>query len=586
MDKYVEVFAAMKKSVLLFTRPVMVICVVILSSVVAYSFPGDGADDFLLDGPLKACTNIMVGKGATIDGSTIGSFSCDGPPFGAVGVEPRHTYSPGTMMPIYRFDMSKNVKQYAKNLKEKKLLGAVPQAEKTQRYIDMMVGLDPWHDGGMNECGLTIGDSTIGGRPELYNQEGILMTLSNETQRSLIIIALQRAKTAREAIKLIGSLAEEYGFYDEYFHGDHLVLTDGSETWSMEIFGCGSGWQPGSGKPGALWCAQRIPDDHIGVCANRSRIGEIDLDNSDYFMASPNVFSVAIENGWWDPESGEPFIWYRVYGSECGLGCILREWTVLNAAAPSLNLDPGAERFPFSVKPDKLLSVQDIMSMHRNALEGTPYDTTENPVFYQEGQKHPMACQWGPWELHRLLGIRSHGGIANPRAAFTFISEIRADLPEPIRGCLWLGLGPAATTCYVPVYSGVTRIPEHWSKTEPSRIDREDAWWAFNLVSNLSTFKYQVAKDEIEDVRNPVEAAFFAKQAHFERTITALYSQHPKSNADKRACDLVTLYTNSCMNAVADGYRELVDYLLIRLFFQYNTWIELKKPAIDLLFLQ
>ena len=537
--------------------------------------------------PSHGCTNILVGKKATLDGSTIGTFSGDGAPCAAIKVEPRHKYSPGTMMPIYRRPKARNYEQYVQYLEKRELLGKVPQVEETFRYIDLgvfdlVLTVRPWHCGCMNEYGLTLGDSTIGGNPQLYNPKGILMTLSYEPQRSLMVIALQRAKTAREAIRVMGSLAEEYGFYDEYFHGDHVMITDCNETWSFEIFGSGSDWEPGSGKPGAVWCAQRIPDGHVGVCANRSRIGEIDLDNPDYFMASPNVFSLAIEKGWWNQESGEPFIWYKIYGSDCGKFCRLREWTVLNRVAPSLNLNPETTRFPFSVKPDKLLSVQDIMSIHRDAFEGTPYDITQDPVFYVNGKKNPMACPWGPQDLHKLIGVNSTRSVASPSSSFTFVSQVRADLPDPIKGCMWLGFGPAATTCYLPIYSGATKLPESWGDTEPTRINREDSWWAFNLVDNLSLIRYQEVIKDIEGVRNPAEAAFLAQQADFENAVVAIYSQLRRNSAETIATKLVTQYSNSSMNAVSKGYWELVDFLLYKYYFRHGFRAPQNLPNIDL----
>jgi dipeptidase len=509
------------------------------------------------------CTDIMVGKDATVDGSTIGTYSCDGALWASIEVVPGETFPPGTMMPIYYRPYVESYEDYLEWLDKPTLKGEVPQVEETYRYVSIKVWYDEQRCGGINEYGLTTGETTISGREELMNENGLLYTYSNYKESSLLTIALQRAETAREAIQIMGSLAEEYGYAQ---FGEHVTVTDGNEVWAFEIFGPGPDWTLGSGEPGAVWCAQRIPDDEVGVSANRSRIGEVDLDDTDYFMASPNIFSLAEEMGWWDP--AEPFIWYEAYGPSSEPMSSLREWEVLDSVAPSLNLDPEAERYPFSVKPDKPVSVQDMMSIYRYGYEGTDWDVTEDPAFYVDGQKSPLACPWGFDDLHQLLGVEAHPSVGYVNnlwpSVFCYVSQVRADLPDPIRGCMWFGFGPASSTCYVPIYSGVTELPESWVYTDLTQpTNRECSWWAFNLINNLSVIKYQETIEDIKGVRDPAEAEFFAMQPDIETAAADLY----ESEGPAAAQESVTNYTNSCMNAVSDAYWDLVDYMLYKYYF-------------------
>ena len=524
----------------------------------------------------------MVGKEATVDGSTIGTYCCDGALYAEVKVVPGRVYRPGKMMPIYYRPFPWNYDQYLEYLDEEELVGLVPQVRRTYRYVDIRVWYDDQHVGGMNQYGVTIGETTIYGRPELRNEKGLFGAYTNYKESSLLTLALQRAKTAREAIQVMGSLAEEYGYYAP-MGPEHITVTDGDEAWAFEIFGPGPDWEPGCGKLGAVWCAQRIPDDHVGVSANRSRIGDVPTEENDYFMFSPNIRSLAEDMGWWN--GVEPFVWYDAYAPSTSPN--LREWAVLNLVAPSLGLHPEEVRLPFSVKPDNPVSVQDIMAIHRDTYEGTEYDVTEDPAFYIDGKKSPMACPFGPRDLHRLLDVRATRGVATASSVFSYISQVRADLPNPIKGCMWFGFGPAASTCYLPLYSGVTKLPKSWGDTELTRVDREDSWWAFNLVDTLPLIKWQDAYEDIKDVRDPAEACFFENQPDFENAVINLYSGHWLKGAkktkktNKTAQKWVTEYTKACMNAVSDGYWELVDYLLFKYYFQGSWGAPQELPSIN-----
>ena len=430
----------------------------------------------------------------------------------------------------------------------------------------------------MNEHAVTVGETTIVGRPELVCPEGMLRLGSICPEGGVMSLALQRATTAREAIAIIGELVEAHGYYQPMWHGEHLSISDGKEVWAFAIFGPGDEWTPGSGKPGAVWCARCIRDGHVGFSANRSRIGEIDPNDLIRFLCSPNVCFLAEERGWWDPSSGNPFIWYEAYAPNDMTYCSLREWRVQSELAPSLNLDPNEERFPFSVKPDAPVAVQDVMNLHRDHYQGTAYDITEDPMFQVGGQPSPLTYpyySYGQDALQELLNASPRRTLA-VRSLFSYVAQVREGAPSPVKGCLWYGQGPASTTCYVPVDSGVTALPELWGTTLMTKIDWETAFWAFDLVHELAHIRWQDAYLDIDAVRTAAEQTFFNDQPTFEQHVASLLLFQGETAAREAATD----YTSSRMGAVLDGYWELVDYLLFKHYFLASAAIPQPLPAI------
>ncbi len=528
-----------------------------------------------------------------MDGSTITSYSSDGPS-GAnakINVFPAKTYRPGTMTPIYyRLWQPETYADYLASLEgEPELLGYLPQVARTNRYVGMNVWYDAMEQGGINEYGLTIGETTIGGRQELVNPAGLMYAFDNP-ENSLMSLALARARTAREAIDVMGSLAEEYGYCQPY--GENITINDGNEVWVFEIYGPGPDWAPGSDQPGAVWCAQRIPDGEVSVYANKSRIGEIEVGNPEYFLYSPNVFSLAKDMGWWtgDPEHpyadpANPFIFHQAYAPR-GTSPNLREWAVLNWVAPSLHLDPTALSWPFSVVPDAEVSVQDVMAIHRDYYEGytlpTVYDVTKDPKFIVSGKLSPLACPWNR-DLLSLLGIRALRSVGWANSVFTYVSQVRSDLPDPIKGCMWFCFGLAATGCYSPIYSGTTELPASWGYTSMTEVDRSEAYWAFLLTDRLSYARFQNAIVDIRAVRDPAEEAFFSMQDQVEQKVVDLYAKHTKgAAAQTQAEKVVTRYTNAATTAVEGGYWDLVDYLLFRYHYKGDLGELNQLPVIDL----
>ncbi|MBM4027306.1 MAG: hypothetical protein FJ280_18155, partial [Planctomycetes bacterium] len=450
--------------------------------------------------PVWACTTVMAGKQATADGSVLMSSSCDGDLMGLIYVMPAREYPPGTKLPMYwNLPRPKTVREFQANVqKGYDLVGHLP-VDKTHRTILLGGNVESMTTGGLNEFGLAIAIEFIPMRKGLACSRGVVGPNSNHWTTSLIANGLMRARTAREAIRLIGAMVEHYGF--QYYRAPHagvaLPIADDKEVWLMEIFGPGADWTASSGRPGGVWCAQRIPDGAVGCSANRSRIGRIDLNESDHFLASPNVFSLARSLGFW--EEGQPFVWNEVYGTSGSRENSLREWRALSLVAPSLGLtatgDPLVDRYPFSVKPGKPMSVRTLMSLMRDGYEGTPFDVTQHPAFHPGGQKSPLARPWGPPELFDLLQVRPERAINTPTSGYVFIAQLRDGLPDAFGNCLWFAYGPASTSCFVPVYAGVTDLPDTWDQPANfTRIDRRQPQWNFRLVHNLaSQGRYQEA---------------------------------------------------------------------------------------------
>ena len=294
--------------------------------------------------------------------------------------------------------------------------GEIPQVAETYAFLNAAYPI-------MNEHQLAIGETTIGSRRELMSENGII------DAPELYRLVLERAKTAREAIRVADELTKAYGYND---WGECFTFADTKEVWHFEIHG------PGKGKKGAVWAAQRVPDDEIGVSANAGRIREIDLSNSDYFMASANVTSLAEEMGYWSKASGKPFEFTYAYDpdSRTSLYCRRREWRVLSLLAPSLKLNPESENYPFSVKPDKKVSVADVLAIFRDTYGGTEYDMTRTlTAVNRKGEtvKSPVATPFMNGDTLALFRLKRERTICSPAATYLQITQSRDWLPGPDR---------------------------------------------------------------------------------------------------------------------------------------------------------
>jgi len=500
------------------------------------------------------CTAILVGKDASTDGSTMTTHTCD---CGLCDWTWRHVpaadHKPGSKRTIYRIGQYKTWPP-SEGLKwdivKKEPAGLeIPQVPRTYAYHHGMFGY-------MNEKQLAIGEASIGCQRKMVNNT----PTPKFDLTSLTLLAMERCATAREAIQLMGSLAEThgYGFHDD---GEMLAVADPKEVWVFEIMPVGPLWTPQSGKPGAVWCAQRVPDDHVSVCPNESRIGEIDLANKDFFMASPNVVSFAVENKFYDPAGGKPFSWKRAYAPVEGSavstrGWLSRTWRLLDLAAPSLGLKPETPNMdlPFSVKPDKKVSVQDVMAWTRDKCQGTIFD----PV---------KGIGGGPFKNPNYF--RTTRTICDSRAEYTTITQGRGSLPDAVGGLVWIAFGPQDTSCYMPFYAGATELPKSFAVGDHWVLSRDSARWAFEYVDFHVQPVYAEALADVKAVQAKWEGDAAAQVAEVDKQASALVAKSPK----KAAALLTGFGLNNAQNVVAAWWK-LGDDLLVK----YNHFSAYDAP--------
>ncbi|MCK9324614.1 MAG: C69 family dipeptidase [Bacteroidales bacterium] len=444
------------------------------------------------------CTSITVGKMATIDGSVITSHTDDSHrTSSAIDIVPPMTHTKGTFTTMYRRvnDDSKAMPTYAYPK-----TGEIPQVTNTYGYINSAYPC-------MNEYQLGVGESTFGGRPELRSDVGFIDC------QDLIRLMMERCKTVREALDLTEFILEEYGWIDA---GECLTIADKHEVWHLEIVG------PGKGKKGAVWVAQRVPDDHLSVNANASTIKEIDLNNPEYFRASDNIYRVAREHGWWN--EGETFRFCYAYAPESrtSIAARRREWRVFDLVAPSLKLDPNAENYPFSVKPDQPVTLDHLITIFKDYYEGTDFNFVKDITVTDEDGKtiiSPMANPFMPYDMNKVFKINGGWGwlgertIARWYTMYATIIQCRDWLPDEVGGVTWMALDNVATSVYIPIFAGVTDLPQTYKVDgRVTGYSTESAWWAFNRLSTLAAQRWG-------DMRKDVDAEFLPLQKEiFERT--------------------------------------------------------------------
>jgi len=494
-----------------------------------------------------ACTVIVVGRNASTDGSAIASQTADGVFDANITVIKGQEFPPGAIAGVYW-----NITGQSPDPPVK--IAEIPQVRQTYTYFH--VGY-PF----MNEHQLALGESTICQQQRLraaWSRKAVL------TIEQLQVFALQRTRTARAAIRTMGALAEKYGFLDSYEHqAESLAVVDGTECWLFEIFGVGSDWDPGSGKPGAVWAARRVPDDHVFCMPNISRIREIDLDNPDYFMACRNYRQTAIEKGLYDPASGRPFIWQEAYSPHEGHWSLKSPWIrnrlymFYRTVAPSGNwpVDKPVTEYPFSIKPERKMKVQDVIRLMRSTYKGTPLDTEADPAWH----KSRLATPFPSSELQELLKVKYNRGIAVRGCSYGFVSQSRPWLPDPVGGLAWFYFDNPHTSCYVPIYAGVERFPDSWQTYDRTRFSRRSARWAFAQMDNLVNHRYQDIIKDLRSIRDPLEAEFFAGQPAIEAEALEVYKRSPLE-----AGEFLTDYTNRCMERAETAYWDLIDVLIAK----------------------
>ncbi|MFQ6069911.1 MAG: dipeptidase [Candidatus Aminicenantales bacterium] len=473
------------------------------------------------------CTSILVSKGASADGSVMTSHACDGGYEFRLRVIPGKKHDAGEMRPIHKGG------GHGAERKQAVQVGEIPQIPHTYSRFDIAYSF-------MNEKQLGIGETTFGGRKELYNPNGKwdIMALQR--------IVLERCSTAREAIKLIGELVKKDGYGD---YGECLTFIDKKEAWVFEIMGSGPL------EFGAVWAAKKVPDGEVFVSANRSRIGELDFKDTENYMASDNVISLAVKKGWYDPNSGKPFRFNKAYAPSDSIGCRRREWRVLSTLAPDLKLDPWSVDYPFSVRPERKVTVEDLKNFHRDFYQGTEFDLSKglaagpfsNPNRFATWTRPPKGYMG--WE--RPISIF--------RCSYCVVLQARDWLPDWIGGLAWFAEDDPKTSCFVPLYCSITDVPQAFKIGRRDVFNRESAWWAFDFVSNWANLRWNAMIEDIRRAYQDFERTFSELQPAVEARAKTLYKENP------RACqEYLTRYSNEMAKRVVDDWWALADYLIVK----------------------
>lgn len=429
------------------------------------------------------CTSIMVGRLASTDGSVITSHTCDGRYRTWAQMEPAADHEPGTMHPVLRGTMQTKFRGDTTGVR---LMGEIPEVAHTYAYLNTAYPC-------LNEKQLAIGETTFGGPDTLVNKAGWF------TIEELERVALQRCDNARDAIRLMGSLAEQYGYGDS---GECLTVADKHEVWQFEIVGVGKE------KIGAAWVARRIPDDHVGVSANIPRIGKIDRKDKD-MMASANVEQVALENGLWDGKG--TFVFWKSFNTNYAKGKNFndREWFILNHLAPSLGLTYDMDELPFSVKPDKKVDIREVMALYRETYEGTDFDMTKNVKLARAANRQhpadtivsPLANPWLTTNMQNTLNTIAPGTIEFRRTvavawcAYSHITQLRSWLPDSVGGVCWFSLDNPGQSPRVPVFCGTTALPKAYEVCGQKQYVPDCALWQFRRANKLATLAWQTTKE-------------------------------------------------------------------------------------------
>ena len=516
-----------------------------------------------------SCTTTLTGKDASSDGSVMVPHSDDGLGDGRLIYVPAMDHEPGAQRPVFYSHCALGyLPQWGASESHRIVtkdrgpgynmagdppcvpLGYIPEVAHTYAYFDANYGI-------MNEHQLSIGECTDKANVHPLPEPGKRIFYSAELSR----MAMERCKTAREAVQLMGELIEKYGYYGT---GETLIVADPVEGWVMEM--CGYEME----GTGGVWAAQRVPDDGFFVAANQFRIRDIRQDAKD-MMYSKNLFEAAQRKGWWKPEDGL-LDWTRVYGDgefHHPYYSLRRVWRAQMLAAPSLNLSawvegPFTRVYPFSIKPDQKLSVENIFAIHRDNYEGTDFDLTRglaagpfgNPNRF-EGQAESVADKEG-----RLTPLK--GEFERPlniyRCVYAYVNQSRSWLPVAIGGLTWFGPDRPATSVLMPFYAGITDLPKPIQTADSLKFDRKSMWTAFNFVANYAMLKYSYMIKDIQAVRDHFEAQAFGTQAGRESQALDLWKKGDEAGA--RA--LLTRYCDENAHAVLNEWWKLSEQLYLK----------------------
>ena len=500
---------------------------------------------FLPEQVTNACTNFIITKGASKDGSVMITYSADSHVlYGELYYWPAKDWPRGAMVDVYEWDTGK-------------YLGKIPQKAHTYSVV-----------GNMNQHQLSIGETTFGGRGELADSTGII------DYGSLIYMTLQRAKNAREAIATISSLLTDHGYASS---GESFSIADANEAWIMELIG------KGPGNKGAVWVARRIPDGYISGHANHPRITTFPLADGKKSITSKqidrinnpevetvysyDVIEVARKYKWFSGKDSE-FSFSDVYAPIDFSGarfCEARVWSGFNSVNSQMGkyLDYAmgenlSNRMPLWIKPDNKVGVKDVMGMMRNYYQGTPMDMTKDIGAGPFGS----TVRWRPmtWSVDGVSYLHERA-ISTQQTGFSFVSQSRSWLPDPVGGILWFGVDDTYYTVYAPMYCGMTRVPESFAVGNGDMMTFSDnaAFWVFNQVTNFAYSRTSMLLEDLQKKQAELEDGFINETAAVDKTAEALYKKNPSE-----AITYLTDYSVNAGNKMVAEWQDLYKFLFTK----------------------
>ena len=508
--------------------------------------------------PVLACTSYLVTKGASVDGSTMISYAADSHiRYGELYFRKGGKHAPGTLVDIR--DRSTN-----------QLITRIPQALETYQVV-----------GYMNEHQVSIGESTFGGRPELRDSTGLM------DYAALMFAALDRSKTARDAIRVIVELVEQYGYHSS---GESFSIADKQEVWIMEIIGKGTNLvtDKKTGKTvnadkGAVWVAMRIPDGYISAHANHARIMQFPMHNGKTSINSKNlklldrpdvevvyahdVIDFARRKGYYDGKN-EAFSFSDVYAPiDFGAArfCELRVWAFFRKFNADMeqykNYAAGydlSNRMPLYIKPDRKISVQDLIASKRDYLQGTEFCMAQDIG----AGAHALPYRWRPltWEYEGKEYFHERVTVTQ-QTGFSYITQARSWLPDPIGGISWFGVDDAGSTVYIPMYCGMVDVPHTFAEGNGDILTYSptSAFWAFNKVANFAYLRYDLMSQDIRKLQSEIETGFFVKVPQTDQQALAIYQDNPE-----KARRLLTDFSVQEANSTVDKWKDLFLFLLVK----------------------
>lgn len=491
-----------------------------------------------------ACTNFLITKSASKDGSTMISYAADSHVlFGELYYRPAKDYPAGTMYDVYEWDTGK-------------FLGKIKQVSHTYSVV-----------GNMNEHQVSIGETTYGGRPELQDTTAII------DYGSLIYLALERSKTAREAIKVISDLVNEYGYCSS---GESFSIADPNEVWIMELIG------KGPGNKGAVWVARMIPDGYVSAHANHARITTFPFskknnwdDPNQTTFHSPDVISFAKESNLFKGKDKD-FSFSDTYAPVDFGGarfCEIRVWAFFNSVSKDMNQywnyakghveyndsnGYASNRMPLWIKPDRKISVRDMMNFMRDHLEGTELYMGNDIGAAPFG----LPYRWRPltWQVDSVEYCNERA-TATQQTGFSFVTQARSWLPDPIGGINWFSVDDAASTVYVPMYCGITEVPEKYAVGNGSMMEfsEDAAFWIFNLVSNFAYTRWNLIHPEIRALQQKMEKLYVEYVEKVDSLAMSFYEKNPEDGIK-----IITGFSVFAGNKTVEKWGWLFKYLFVK----------------------